>query len=245
MMVFSLCKFLLGFFLHATIPCLCVWTLVENNMSYAVRNDVSESDLHCTPDGAGTGRRKERWKEGSKNGNPPIYVMRIIAASVSCSGGKVREGGRSRDWKIIRVSASSSSMSWRPFQEKREFHRTCYRLQSVTQSEMQYAPISGSSESNANALGLSLPGPAGNSRIFDAARALVSQLPILMNCRQFKGIPQRKEGSREARLPISPSTNPAFPAMMRWQSHLDSPPSPPLPPPQMFANRCTRRIPQG
>ena len=123
-----MCKFLLGFFLHATIPCLCVWTLVENNMSYAVRNDVSECDLHCTPDEAGTGRRKERWKEGSKNGNPPIYVMRIIAASVSRSGRKVREGGRSRDWKIIRV-ASSSSMSWRPFQEKREFHRTCYRLQ--------------------------------------------------------------------------------------------------------------------
>ena len=93
---------------------------------------------------------------------------------------------------------------------------------------MQYAPNSGSSESNANALGLSRPGPAGNSRIFDAARALVSQLPILMNCRQFKGIPQRKEGSREARLPISPSTYPAFPAMMRWQSHLDSPPSLPL-----------------
>ena len=86
-----------------TIPCLYAWTLVENNMSYAVRNDVSGCDLHCTPDGAGTGRRKERWKEGSKNGNPPIYVMRIIAASVSCSGGKVREGGRSRDWKIIRV----------------------------------------------------------------------------------------------------------------------------------------------
>ena len=114
--------------MHATIPCLCVWTLVENNMSYAVRNDVSECDLHCTPDEAGTGRRKERWREGSKNGNPPIYVMRIIAASVSRSGRKVREGGRSRDWKIIRV-ASSSSMSWRPFQEKREFHRTCYRLQ--------------------------------------------------------------------------------------------------------------------
>ena len=91
-------------------------------------------------------------------------------------------------------------MSWRPFQEKREFHRTCYRLQSVTQSEMQYAPISGSPESNANALGLSRPGPAGNSRIFDAARALVSQLPILMNCRQFKGIPQRKEGKEGGKV---------------------------------------------
>ena len=234
MMVFSLCKFLLGFFLHATIPCLCVWTLVENNMSYAVRNDVSESDLHCTPDGAGTGRRKERWKEGSKNGNPPIYVMRIIAASVSRSGRKVREGGRSRDWKIIRVVIDVVATF------SREARVPSHLL---SPSEMQYAPISGSPESNANALRLSRPGPAGNSRIFDAARALVSQLPILMNCRQFKGNPRRKEGGKVAYLAIylpCLSGDDAVAISSRFPSL-----SPPLPPPQMFANRCTRRISQG
>ena len=111
---------------------------------------------------------------------------------------------------------------------------------------MQYAPISGSPESNANALGLSRPGPAGNSRIFDAARALVSQLPILMNCRQFKGIPQRKEGKEGGKvaylalyLPCL-SGDDAVAISSRFPSL-----SPPLPPPQMFANRCTRRIPQG
>ena len=40
-------------------------------------------------------------------------------------------------------------------------------------------------------------GDSASSRIFDAAR--VSQLPILMNCRQFKGTPQRsgRKGERE------------------------------------------------
>ena len=51
------------------------------------------STAHRMKQGREGGRKDGGRKEGSKNGNPPIYVMRIIAASVSCSRGKVRGKG--------------------------------------------------------------------------------------------------------------------------------------------------------
>ena len=136
MMAYSLCKFLLGFFCMLQSPVCVYGHLLRTTclmLSGAMYLNVI-STAHRMKQGREGGRKDGGRKEGSKNGNPPIYVMRIIAASVSCSRGKVREGGKSRDWKIIRVASTSSSMSWPPFQEKREFHRTCYRCCStVTQ----------------------------------------------------------------------------------------------------------------
>lgn len=93
---------------------------------------------------------------------------------------------------------------------------------------MQYAPmVVIPNRTNERARTPLAPGgDFASSRIFDAVR--VSQLPILMNCRQFKGIPQGKEGKKEGRstrLPCYLSGNDAVAISSRFPSFFPSSPS--------------------
>ena len=112
-------------------------------MSCAVSDDVSDS--HCTPD---DGDGKEGRKEGrGKNGNPTIYVMRKIAASVLCREGRAGTAGRGRDLKIISLLEIFS-------REARVPAHLLSLLLSVRLSEMQYASmVVITNRTNANALG--------------------------------------------------------------------------------------------
>ena len=142
---------------------MCGWKLVMTLMSCAVSDDVSDS--HCTPD---DGDGKEGRKEGrGKNGNPTIYVMRKIAASVLCREGRAGTAGRGRDLKIIRVS-------WRSFREKREFQRTCYRCCCLSVCQKCSMHQWWLSRIERTQTPLARGGDFASSRIFDAVRVCES-----------------------------------------------------------------------